>query len=526
MKQLFNFSRLIINIFWTILFGITLFFAWTSVNLIVGDNYYFGTSTTLITTGLLIGSLVILISLVVFRKERQLFRWIFIKHKLLTALILLLLVFAFQIFFVAFVHPVSGFDSGMLHYAATNPKHVQEASVISYYSVNDNNLPIMLLMRWLVVVTGQTSWMFFDYITLILVDLSAILNILTIAVIQPRLTAAAIYFQAGWLAVFPTIIMPYTDAWVLPLVSLYLLSYFIVKKSHWSIVIKAAAAIIFGISVTLTYFMKPSAIIPVVAIIMIECLNGLQKKPLFNKRTLAYVGLSLILIGGSGIVTYRLTKQQIQGQQYIELQSGRSIPAIHFMAMGVYGEGGYSEKQALKMVVLPTKKQRVAYSKKMLSRRLKSLGPLGYAKFLIKKQGNNTADGTFGWLKEGHFFRDNQRPSEKGLSNKLKNFIYLYGRNIADFRFLAQVWWVFLLTVIALGLGAGSQFKEREIFKLALIGGFLFLLLFEGGRSRYMIQYLPVWLSLGIISWPGCLTNCQRTFAWLTNENFLLDDSK
>ena len=47
----------------------------------------------------------------------------------------------------------------------------------------------------------------------------------------------------------------------------------------------------------------------------------------------------------------------------------------------------------------------------------------------------------FGWLKEGHFFRDNQKPTWQGTSNKLKNFIYLYGRNIADFLFLAQTWW-------------------------------------------------------------------------------------
>lgn len=56
----------------------------------------------------------------------------------------------------------------------------------------------------------------------------------------------------------------------------------------------------------------------------------------------------------------------------------------------------------------------------MLFKRLKQLGIFGYIKFIIKKQGNNTADGTFGWLKEGHFFRENQKPTTKTISGKLK----------------------------------------------------------------------------------------------------------
>jgi hypothetical protein len=49
--------------------------------------------------------------------------------------------------------------------------------------------------------------------------------------VRPRALGAAIYLHVGWLAVFPSIIMPYTDAWGLPLVSIYLLCYFAMRKS-------------------------------------------------------------------------------------------------------------------------------------------------------------------------------------------------------------------------------------------------------------------------------------------------------
>lgn len=182
------------------------------------------------------------------------------------------------------------------------------------------------------------------------------------------------------------------------------------------------------------------------------------------------------------------------------------------MAMGVYGQGGYSWWQAVEMTFLPTKQQKTDYSVMMLKKRLKKLGPTGYLKFLVKKQRNNTADGTFGWLKEGHFFLENQKPNNKGITNKLKNFIYLYGRHIADFRFAAQLWWVTLLAIIALGFG--PRWSVIQILRLSIVGGFMFLLLFEGGRSRYLIQYLPCFLLLSILSFERVVVNVKRLTGW------------
>ena len=518
-----NFSHRIINIFWRILFLLTLFFAWTSTNLTIGDNWTFGTSTTWITTIFVISIIAIAISLLAYPNFRKKAKSIFITHQLWTASILLIIVIIWQIIFVHYVHPVSGFDAGMLHYAAVDPNHVLEPGVNAYYSINQNNLPIMLVMRWLVVHTGQSSWEFFDYLTLFLVDFSAIINLITIFIFKRSDLGIGLYIHATWLAIFPSILMPYSDAWVLPFVSLTLLAAVIIgytKTTPLSPLFKSLTAIILGISAAIIYPLKPSAIIPIIAMAIVAGLTWLTKSHHWTWNGMTMTLLVVLLVGGSASGSYFAINNAVQKQTYIKIDKSRAVPAVHFAAIAIYGDGGYSENQAVQMAVLPNSEQKVAYSEKMLTKRLKQLGPWGYLRFMVLKQRNNTADGTFGWLKEGHFFRENQKPSQKGFANKLKNYIFLYGTNIADFRFIAQFWWVGLLTIIAFGWG--EQLNFREILRLSLVGGFIFLLLFEGGRSRYLIQYLPCFLLLATLaaksSWKAMLLLTNR-FNGVKNTN-------
>lgn len=517
MRKFYNFSHTVINIFWRVLFFLTLFFALVSPNIIIGDNDTFGTSTTMITTGLLISIVAIVVMIYAYPGIRAWFYNVFITHQVLTGSLILLVVVVAQILFVAYCHPVSGFDSGMLLHAAESTKHAEEVNVTSYFSLNQNNLPIMLFMHWLVTLSGKSSWMFFDYVTLFSVDLSMVINLMSVILIKRKMLGTALYMHSAWLMVFPTIIMPYTDAWSLPLVSMYLFCYLVMyKTSKMSTQIEQLSFVLaglgFGFSVVLVYFVKPSAIIPVIAIVIIGVLSWLIKKKHVTLRGTVVMLAALALIGVSAGATYKVSTDKINNQTYIKIDKSRSIPAIHFMSMGVYGQGGYDWHQAVAMTFIPTEKQKSDYSVMMLKKRLKKLGPWGYFKFLIMKQRNNTADGTFGWLKEGHFFLENQKPNNKGITNKLKNYIYLYGRHIADFRFAAQLWWITLLVIIALGFGPRNDLIQ--ILRLSLVGGFMFLLLFEGGRSRYLIQYLPCILLLATISFERAIANIKHLFGW------------
>lgn len=51
-----------------------------------------------------------------------------------------------------------------------------------------------------------------------------------------------------------------------------------------------------------------------------------------------------------------------------------------------------------------------------------------------------------------------------------------------------------------------------------MVGGFLFLLLFEGGRSRYLIQYLPCLLLLATFSFDRAVANVRQLWGWYTEK--------
>jgi hypothetical protein len=141
------------------------------------------------------------------------------------------------------------------------------------------------------------------------------------------------------------------------------------------------------------------------------------------------------------------------------------------------------------------------------------MGPLGYARFLFLKHRNDTADGTFAWDKEGHFLNVNPKPTPgPGIKNHLQQFVYLYGTNLGDFRWVSQLIWVIGLLLIAFAWN--DQRRFIQVLRVAIIGSFLYLLMFEGGRSRYLIQSLPPILLLITFTAETSVARWRRLFAW------------
>ncbi|GEO63543.1 TIGR03766 family XrtG-associated glycosyltransferase [Companilactobacillus nantensis] len=510
-EKFFRFGSKLVKYLFYFLFLLTFYFAITSPNLILGDNSITGAGTTFYTTMFIILTVILLVTFYTYNSWSDLLKFWFVDRQWITASITLGLAVVVQIIFVWNMHPAIGFDPGALHNALYN---TTDPETRGYYSLNPNNMPIMLLMHQLALFFHSKSWLLFDFITVFLVDLSALFNILCIEIINHKKIPLAMYIHALWLMLFPMIIVPYTDAWVLPLVSLYTLLYVLLRYGKFAWGWKIPIALLCGVSIVLAYFMKPSAIVGVIAIILIEFLYLFKGK--FSKEKLVneFIFLLIVIIGM--VPTYSITNYAIDHQKYIVVNTSRAIPPIHFMSMGASGDGGYNAKDALMMAKLPNKQAQVDYSKKMLIKRLKKMGFVGYIKFLFKKHANNTTDGTFAWIKEGHFIRGNTKPSHKGFAGKMRNFFYLYGTNLGDFRYIAQVWWVFLLATIAFNWKDNR--KLIQMLRLTIIGGFIFLLLFEGGRSRYLIQYLPAFLILATLSWSNSWKWIKGMFSWVDSS--------
>ncbi|MQS96598.1 hypothetical protein [Companilactobacillus halodurans] len=222
--------------------------------------------------------------------------------------------------------------------------------------------------------------------------------------------------------------------------------------------------------------------------------------------------LLVILVAGSAYGGYHVFNQSIQKQTYIRVNTFRAKPIVHFINMGLSGDGGYNEKDSFKMATTISKQARIDYSVHSIKKRLKKMGPFGYVKFLLQKQGNNSADGTFAWIKEGNFIHGSSIPKQHGVAGVIDNFIYLYGTNLGDFRFIAQIFWCICLGIIFFAWD--DTRKITQIMRLTIIGGFIFLLIFEGGRSRYLIQFLPAFLILATLNFHATKQKLHDLFSW------------
>jgi len=509
-QKLFGFNNKAVKSIFYFLFSLTFYFALTSPNLILGDNHITRIGTTFFTTKVLLVMLAVGLAIYASENVKEFLAWLFIDKRWITASCCLALAFIIQFAFVFLIHPGIGFDVGGIHYGVLNPKDI---NTIGYFSVNPNNLNMLLMEHWLSVFFKQTSWLFFDILTTIFVDISVALNLLSISVIDKTKIPVGMYIHALWLSLFPMIIIPYTDTWVLPFISLYILCYCLVFYSKQPLLAKALWSVLMGFSLTGAYFAKPSGIIPANAIIIIELIH------LLKKRTHSWTFLLLItvLFAGATGSSYFAIHNAVQHEKYIRVNSFRAKPMIHFINMGLSGDGGYNAKDSYKMAVTIDKQKRIDYSVNSIKKRLGKMGFFGYMEFLVRKQNNNTSDGTFAWVKEGDFIHGSPSPAKKGIRGKIENFIYLYGNNLGDFRYIAQIWWCIWLGIIFFAWKDNR--KITQIMRLAIIGGFLFLLIFEGGRSRYLIQFLPAFLLLAALSFDTAIDQLSTLFGWVNADN-------
>ncbi|EGO5144940.1 hypothetical protein H4N16_000604, partial [Enterococcus faecalis] len=229
-----------------------------------------------------------------------------------------------------------------------------------------------------------------------------------------------------------------------------------------------------------------------------------------NRKYVNILSVCLFVIGMvSSVTTFTIYKNQ---QTVIQYDKEKQFPMTHWMMMGLTGSGGYNSQDVSTMSKLKTTKERKEYAGKTIKKRLQDYGVGGYLKFIIKKHFNNTDRGDFGWGSDG----TPQKPENKSKSkfqSFFRDFYYQQGKRTRTLRFYMQILWIFTLFGMYLTTVSfdKKQISYRElIIKLTIIGAMMFLLLFEGGRSRYLIQFLPFFYLLSAIGWESVLTATNR----------------
>lgn len=447
---------------------------------------------------------VIVVTMCFFRnKSKALFSNVYkilLKHIGIVVCTSMIMIVALQVLILLNTQTPIGWDVGDVMNAVIHPR-----SGIEYVSINPNNLFLISIYHSLYQLflsqgtSLATTWLFFQILTAIELDFSIICIVLFTYKVFNRRVALNAYLLFFFLFMLtPYIQTPYSDIAVLVPISLALLC-FAGLETATHVYLKLLFAILIGFLFVVVYETKPSGIVLLIAWtlddITRELLNKHKSRKTLNLIVVLVVMLSFV--GGQYVAN-----KFVETHSPVRVVKNRALPWQHFVLIGMTGNGGYNSPIRHTTLDFVTTKKMAQYSSQQISKRLNTLGFVSYLQFLAGKQIRNTDRGDFSWGQEGIPQPPFNR-TKGSLQDRIRSVYLIGGRHQADMSFYYQVVWLLALVGILLSLVKVNPVKDKwvSILILSMLGAFLYLLLFEGGRSRYLIQYLPTLIPLSAWGW-------------------------
>lgn len=385
-----------------------------------------------------------------------------------------------QLFILYFSYFKTGWDAHLVDNLANQV--VEQGAFTTagnnpYLTISGNNIlivTILSLIKSLPIVGGK----YFTILAInaLLVNIAGVLTCLTIKkLISNKAGIMSIFITAPLLLLSPWIIIPYSDTFTIAIPILIFFIYISTKK-WW----KYGLILFFGL---IGYFIKPTTIIILITILLIELLSHHWHKPKFNQafwlRTLAIT---------NGIFLAFLIKYISYSYiNYHQVEGVTQTSIVHYLAMGQNDEtcGQFSQLDYDEMHY-GTNFEMQKFCNRITSRSFK-----GQTAFFAKKLLTNFDDGTFAWGGEGSFYYEVPK-RDNPISDIITNFYYNNEKYNGWFNQLEQSLWLFVLLGCAFIVKKRPS-REESVLELALIGLFFFVMLFEA-RARYLFCFAPVFV--------------------------------
>jgi len=310
-----------------------------------------------------------------------------------------------------------------------------------------------------------------------------------------------IYLSLIWIS--PWVSIPYTDSAGLLFPILILDIYTNEKKGTWW---KLSAL---GIISALAYKIKPQAMIPFIAIVLLEVIDILSVKQdwivrvrhlCFATRRKAVLGVVLML---TIMAVFSTLIGQIKADSSIEIDKERAFEFSHWMMMGVnpVSYGTYSDEDVQFSMGIATQEERRLRNLEVFVERMSDFTPLSYLNFLKTKLIILYHDGSFGWWKEGSFLVSVSDSPNWFLSPLLRNFYYATGDYYSYFLSWMQMLWMVILTLCPFAIFHNGNVRNNRtvtVIMLSVLGLTLFEMIFEL-RARYLYTMVPLYITLAVL---------------------------
>ena len=267
----------------------------------------------------------------------------------------------------------------------------------------------------------------------------------------------------------------YTDTLTIPFIIIplyYLYKYFFINPKVRYIMVSGSLMAIGGM-------IKPTVFIPTIAVFIFLLLRKQENRFRFICILLGII--SVLFVGKKIFINHFFDQEALELYQ---------MPTSHFIWIGLQGNGGYSEEsyKAINQVLGQEERNKLAIQG--IKTRMKELWEKKQIlSFYFKKFNYTWTDGTF---YAGEKLR--REPIHKEMtkyinSNESEDWLYWSFSNGG---------WVLVLVGMFLGILYRKHLpKELQDFQIILLtstfGIFLFLLIWET-RSRYLVNFVPIFL--------------------------------
>lgn len=380
-------------------------------------------------------------------------------------------------------------DTTIIYNIATDPNF---ASTSNYISLNPNNFLLVLWMKLNYLLFKENTVVALAFWNILFIDFSILLHYQ----IHKKIFNSTIANIAFILLVFiiglsPQYIYTYSDSVTFFLLSLFL--YIVVrftfdKNNLW-------LSALSGIIMAIAYAFRPTVLIFIIAGALVLLNNSISK----TARHSVVKSIKAILIGLVLFVFInRGMSYIIKHQHVVNYEPNQSRTLLYFVDLGLTYSGNiHSEipeevreskgEDRNKTALLDIKRRLSQYNFNTF------VGHLFYKYYWI------TGEGMFGWFQE-RVLSENQRLKipwiEKIQNTKfaslIRTYVYVEGENYYIYASFIQIIWI----IISFGLLISTFFFNGENsyqlwMQITLFGGIIFLMIFEGGRTRYLIQFLP-----------------------------------
>lgn len=416
------------------------------------------------------------------------------RHKLL----LMAFAFVVQLVFLFSAQLLIRRDAAVVFMGAFG--YLKESSISSYLTRNPNNLFLFLYERFFFELFGETALWVLEGLNLLYVHLGVwILYRGSQRHFGQAVADTAFSLYLLLLGLSPYFYSMYTDIPPVPLIAWQLfLALDVLQLKDKKLLLKKS--LLLGLVSALVVLVRPPG-----AILMIAFFMLLFLKAHWRKSLLVFLGF-LLSFG----LTFGVGDYQIDHQTKVPLVQGEGLSKgpLLFINLGLTYIGHDQEdmKEGLLNYVAPDKRDnynngmfKTEYVLKEIKRRLKDYTFLGFLGHLNYKHSLTVSEGTLGWL-----YRDVQNEKTPFISplysfTEGKAFFewvrtYFLSTDKKEYRFYAivkQCIWIVMSVGLLLAIAKQKYKEEVNFLSLAIFGALAFLLIFEGGKTRYLIQFLP-----------------------------------